>query len=77
MLCSVNITSGGLLFSEGKWRSRPPGEVCVCRGMIARVVERGNCGWNVLYERRINKLRRRRRKRKKRRRRKRKKERER
>jgi hypothetical protein len=44
------ISPGGLLISEGRQRrSAPGGERRGWRG------ERGNCGWDVIYERRINK----------------------
>ena len=48
--------TGGLLFSEGKWRRngfREKGR-CVCGGGAGRSERRKKCGLDVMYERRIN-----------------------
>jgi hypothetical protein len=46
------ILLGSLLFSEGKWRSSECGRDRRWKGRTGRSWERGNCGEDLLYERR-------------------------
>lgn len=43
----------GLLFSEGSWRGVHLGREEV-REMRLEKDKKGNCGWGVMYERRMN-----------------------
>jgi hypothetical protein len=51
LFCPIWLSSlGGFLFSGGKWRDLGKREEC---GEAGRNGGRGNCGWDIFYERRI------------------------